>query len=722
MAKLKKLALALTAILATGTMAIATGCQFLGSNGDSSSDSSSSQTATYTVTFADEDGTVLETVTVEEGETPAFTGTAPTKESTVEKVFTFAGWDKTVAPATENVTYTATYSESARKYTVTWLNYDGSVLATEEVAYGVTPEYTGTTPTKAETDEFSYTYTGFGDVAVVTGEATYTAQFSESKKQYDVTLVYDNGMDNVTFSVDYGTTAEVLYTADYTPSKTGYTFAGWYVGEIKVEATDVVTTNMVITASWSINSYTVKFLNWDGSVLSEETLEYGSPIIYMDEPTKDATTDKTFEFAGWTPAFENGVTTVPVDGITFTAVFNETARKYAIKFVNYDDSLLATVDVAFGEVPTFDGVPTASGFSIFEQVFNGWDRELAPVDGEATYKATYKAGAATQLSSIAALDAGVWECMGANEDGTYYICGQGRQFGWNAGQFVEAQNGIGISNAVIQQAKAAGYNYLEVAVRATNWFSVSNKPVYNAWADTHQAYCDMVKDAGDYIVIDFSNITETEGYTLFATCSNVVHIKSAKFVNTPVTENVDYASILYGYGRNENGNGNSPYAPGEKYYDNNNGKGGMYWAQNDKAVLQQYLGINTSRTEGFSSDVAFFGTVETGTGATMYLKDYDSDIGVTTVEQAKASGMTKLIVTVWVSNTNASVYYWAEAREWESGIASGGAKATIDANGFATVEIDISNFDATSANYLTLPALFGNSGDWMAYMSIKFAK
>jgi hypothetical protein len=141
-------------------------------------------------------------------------------------VYTFAGWDKTIAPATENVTYTATYSESARKYTVTWLNHDGSELATEEVAYGAMPEYTGATPTKAETDEFSYTFTGFGEVTAVTGEATYTAQFSEAKKQYTVTLVFDNGMDNATFSVDYGTTAEVLYTADYTPSKTGYPFTG----------------------------------------------------------------------------------------------------------------------------------------------------------------------------------------------------------------------------------------------------------------------------------------------------------------------------------------------------------------------------------------------------------------------------------------------------------------------------------------------------------------
>ena len=720
MAKLKKFLVGLfTAILMTSTIAFASGCDVLDNVLDWIS---TPQTATYTITFVDEDGAVLQTVSVEEGETPTFTATAPTKDSTVDKTFTFVGWDKVISEATADATYTAVYSESVRKYTITWKNYDGSVLATEQVAYGETPVYEDT-PTKVSTVDKSYTFAGW-DVAPipVIGEATYTATFDETTNKYTIVLVKDNGEDNVSFDVDYGTTAEALYDASMIPTKTGYTFTGWYVAGTKVLETDIVTGEMVITAGWDINSYPVKFVNYDGSLLHETELEYGEPIVYTAIPERADDVDWSYTFAGWSPVFENGLTTVPVDGITFTAVYTETIRKYAIQFLNNDNSVLATQEVEYGAVPTFDGTPTYVGFSIFEQVFDGWDNDLVEVDGEASYTATYKTGEGAQLNTVVALDAGVWESMGANSDGTYYISATGRQFGWNAGNFIESQNGIGISNAVIQQAKATGYNYLEVAVRATNWFTVSNKPVYNAWAGTHQAYSDMVKLEGDYIVIDFSNITELTGYTLFATCGNVVHLKSAKFVKTPVTENVDYASILYGYGRNEQGNGNSTWAPGIKYFDNNNGTAGMYWAQNNKAVIQQYLGINASRTEGFSSDVAFFGTVDNGTPGVMYLKDYDSDTGVPTIEQAKASGMTKIIVKVWVSNTNASVYYWDKAREWESGLASEGSTATIDENGFATVEIDISNFDAASANYLTLPMIDGENGDWMAYMSIKFAK
>ena len=74
--------------------------------------------------------------------------------------------------------------------TVTWKNYDGTVLETDEnVEYGAVPAYDGDTPAKAATAQYSYTFSGWSPaVAAVTGDVTYTAQFSETVNTYSVSI------------------------------------------------------------------------------------------------------------------------------------------------------------------------------------------------------------------------------------------------------------------------------------------------------------------------------------------------------------------------------------------------------------------------------------------------------------------------------------------------------------------------------------------------------
>ncbi len=66
---------------------------------------------TYTVTFTDEDGTVLKTGKVGYGNMPT-APTAPTKASDGKYIYTFAGWSPAIAKVTGNTTYTATYTAS----------------------------------------------------------------------------------------------------------------------------------------------------------------------------------------------------------------------------------------------------------------------------------------------------------------------------------------------------------------------------------------------------------------------------------------------------------------------------------------------------------------------------------------------------------------------------------------------------------------------------------
>lgn len=94
----------------------------------------------------------------------------------------FSGWTPAATAVTSNVTYTATFTATVNTYTVTWLDADGTVLETDmDVEYGTTPTYDGKTPAKAPTAGHSYVFKGWTpEVTVVTGDATYTANFEET--------------------------------------------------------------------------------------------------------------------------------------------------------------------------------------------------------------------------------------------------------------------------------------------------------------------------------------------------------------------------------------------------------------------------------------------------------------------------------------------------------------------------------------------------------------
>ena len=134
---------------------------------------------TYQITWKDEDGSVLKTNTFAYGETPSFGEDNPTKASTEQFDYAFDKWSPAVLPVTGEATYTATYSEQLRHYTVTWKNYDGSVLETDDVAYGNLPTYDGSTPTRETTSRATYTWSHWSPtIEAVTGDQEYIAQYT----------------------------------------------------------------------------------------------------------------------------------------------------------------------------------------------------------------------------------------------------------------------------------------------------------------------------------------------------------------------------------------------------------------------------------------------------------------------------------------------------------------------------------------------------------------
>lgn len=324
---------------------------------------------THTVTWVDEDGTVLETdENVLYGATPEYNGELPTKESTEQYTYEFA-WSPEISAVTNDVTYKATFTAVSRKYTVTWVNEDGTTIDTDSVAYGETPTYDGATPTKAATAQYTYTFAGWTpNISEVKGDVTYTATFTETLRTYTVTWKNENGTVLKTDkNVAYGTTPTYdgenptkAATAQYT-----YTFAGW------TPSVSTVTGDVTYTAQFNstVNTYTVIWKNADDTVLeTDENVTYGTTPKYDGTtPTKAATAQYTYTFAGWTPSVSS------VKGyVTYTATYTETLREYTVTYYSDDGSrVLHTETVEYGSAAP-EHTATKDTDSQYSYEFDKW--------------------------------------------------------------------------------------------------------------------------------------------------------------------------------------------------------------------------------------------------------------------------------------------------------------------------------------------------------------
>ncbi|WP_234125051.1 X2-like carbohydrate binding domain-containing protein [Clostridium hydrogenum] len=102
------------------------------------------------------------------------------------------------------------------------------------------------------------------------------------------------------------------------PVRTGYTFGGWYkeaACQNKWDfANDTVTAAVTLYAKWTINSYTVTFEDYDGTVIgTPEAVNYGGNATAPANPTRTG-----YVFAGWDKSYSN-VTANLVVTATYTS-------------------------------------------------------------------------------------------------------------------------------------------------------------------------------------------------------------------------------------------------------------------------------------------------------------------------------------------------------------------------------------------------------------------
>ncbi|WP_461206826.1 InlB B-repeat-containing protein, partial [Clostridium sp. DL1XJH146] len=178
---------------------------------------------------------------------------------------------------------------------------------------------------------------------------------------YAVTFDVDGGSAVASENVEYNT--EATKPAD--PTKTGYSFGGWYTDSTLTTAFDfdsvLVTEDTTIYAKWNINSYAVTFDVDGGSAVASENVEYNTKVTKPAEPTKTG-----YSFASW---YANNTWTALFDFDNVLVTKNTTVyakwnvSSYAVTFDVDGGSSVASESVVYNGKVTKPAEPTKTGYS-----------------------------------------------------------------------------------------------------------------------------------------------------------------------------------------------------------------------------------------------------------------------------------------------------------------------------------------------------------------------
>ena len=372
----------------------------------------------YTVTFLAANNGANVPVEYAYGETPSYT---PVKEPSAQYTYFFQYWlaadettqypiDETLPIVTEATVYAAIWSQNVNKYSVIWKNGEEVLKTDTKQAYGSSVSYTGETPIKETDDNFAYTHDGWSltdggeklaSLPIVSGEMTFYAHYSTTPR-YKVTFA---NYDGTLLQQEQVTRDVVPVYKGLTPGRARdldgfYLFIGWKNGAGNYYAKDAalpaVTGKETFTAQYDyVNElYLITLNNIDGAGATWFGKFGVGSIPYYNrdnndvavEPAKASTAQYEYTFSGWDPALE------PVSGpATYTAQFEQHTRKYNITFANLDgNGAQQTIEVEYGTTPVSPVTP-AKETATHTYDFLGWDPDLKPVSGPATYTAQFSA-------------------------------------------------------------------------------------------------------------------------------------------------------------------------------------------------------------------------------------------------------------------------------------------------------------------------------------------
>ena len=264
---------------------------------------------TYTVTLHANDGTI------NNGNVTGYTyGVGATLPTDVTRTgYTFKGWYDNEALAGSPVTAISNTETGNKEYWAKWeINQYTVTVKPEngEADITITQDYDTPITAPADPTREGYQFNGWDKEIPSTMPAenvTVTAKWVVN--QYTITFDTNGGSEIAPITQDYGT----AITAPANPTRKGYTFIGW---DKAIPAT-MPAENMIITAKWKVNQYTITFDSNGGSEIAPITQDYGMAITAPADPTREG-----YTFIGWDKAIP---ATMPAEDLTITAQWRDIA-------------------------------------------------------------------------------------------------------------------------------------------------------------------------------------------------------------------------------------------------------------------------------------------------------------------------------------------------------------------------------------------------------------
>ena len=263
--------------------------------------SCSDQTKDY-VRFYNYDGRVLWQTEYYDGMILKYEGETPSRPSDNVYNYTFTGWNHSFDEVKDYRNFYALYIEEIRSFTVTFTDYNGSILKTVSVRYGDNAtQYAPDNPTRNNELRKHYYFSHWEG-----GDLTYVVSDIICRAVYDVVNCYEikyYDYDDSLLKIEYleeGSNSEFDFDSYRNADEDHfYLFDGWDIDVVNVQH------DMTVHATYRIvNAFTVTFLNYDGTLLSTSRVPSGYDANYKgNTPERSSVTSGKYKtdyiFKGW---------------------------------------------------------------------------------------------------------------------------------------------------------------------------------------------------------------------------------------------------------------------------------------------------------------------------------------------------------------------------------------------------------------------------------------